>query len=55
VRAEFGDDPTRYSDAKARKPYAGTAPIRRLRKHELVGEQRPTPQGFTWWVRLGDR
>ena len=25
--AEFGDDPTRYADAKARKAYAGTAPI----------------------------
>ncbi|AXG14404.1 IS110 family transposase [Intrasporangium calvum] len=24
---EFGDDPTRYVDAKARKSYAGTAPI----------------------------
>jgi hypothetical protein len=27
VLAEFGDDPTRYADAKARKSYAGTAPI----------------------------
>jgi hypothetical protein len=27
--AEFGDDPDRYSDAKARKAYAGTAPITR--------------------------
>jgi transposase len=27
VLAEFGDDPTRYADAKARKAYAGTAPI----------------------------
>jgi transposase len=27
VLAEFGDDPTRYADAKARKNYAGTAPI----------------------------
>jgi transposase len=27
--AEFGDDPARYSDAKARKAYAGTAPITR--------------------------
>lgn len=26
---------------------------RRLRKGLLVGEQRPTPQGFTWWVRIG--
>jgi transposase len=29
VLAEFGDDPTRYVDAKARRSYAGTAPITR--------------------------
>ena len=29
VLAEFGDDPRRYADAKARKNYAGTAPITR--------------------------
>ncbi|WP_262324609.1 IS110 family transposase [Acidiferrimicrobium sp. IK] len=27
VLGEFGDDPNRYSDAKARKNYAGTSPI----------------------------
>ena len=27
VLAEFGDDPLRYADAKARKNYAGTSPI----------------------------
>lgn len=27
VLAEFGDDPDRYTDAKARKNYAGTSPI----------------------------
>jgi transposase len=27
VLAEFGDDPTRYVDARARRRYAGTAPI----------------------------
>ncbi|HET7355561.1 MAG TPA: transposase [Nocardioidaceae bacterium] len=27
VLGEFGDDPDRYTDAKARKSYAGTAPI----------------------------
>jgi hypothetical protein len=27
VLAEFGDDPHRYSDAKARRNYAGTSPI----------------------------
>lgn len=29
VLGEFGDDPTRYQDAKSRKSYAGTAPITR--------------------------
>ena len=29
VLGEFGDDPTRYQDAKSRKNYAGTAPITR--------------------------
>ncbi|HZM74855.1 MAG TPA: IS110 family transposase [Candidatus Limnocylindrales bacterium] len=29
VLAEFGDDPQRYRDAKARKNYAGTSPITR--------------------------
>lgn len=29
VLAEFGDDPDRYTDAKGRKNYAGTAPITR--------------------------
>ena len=27
VLAEFGDDPNRYQDGKARKNYAGTSPI----------------------------
>jgi transposase len=29
VLAEFGDDPSRYADARARKNYAGTSPITR--------------------------
>jgi transposase len=29
VLAEFGDDPTRYADARARRCYAGSAPITR--------------------------
>jgi transposase len=29
VLAEFGDDPGRYADAKARKNYAGTSPVTR--------------------------
>jgi transposase len=37
VLAEFGDDPTRYATAKARKHYAGTSPItRRSGKTKLV-------------------
>jgi transposase IS116/IS110/IS902 family protein len=27
VLGEFGDDPTRYADARARRNYAGTSPI----------------------------
>ena len=27
VLGEFGDDPNRYADAKARRNYAGTSPI----------------------------
>jgi transposase len=29
VLGEFGDDPTRYQDAKARRNYAGTSPVTR--------------------------
>jgi Transposase/Transposase IS116/IS110/IS902 family len=37
VLAEFGDDPTRYADSKARKCYAGTAPITRASgRHKIV-------------------
>jgi transposase len=37
VVAEFGDDPTRYGNPKARKRYAGTAPITRASgKRQLV-------------------
>jgi transposase len=37
VLAEFGDDPTRYADAKARRNYAGTSPItRQSGKKKLV-------------------
>ena len=35
--AEFGDDPTRFANAKARKNYAGTSPITRASgKHHVV-------------------
>jgi transposase len=36
VLAEFGDDPTRYADAKARKNYAGTSPITKASGKSLV-------------------
>jgi transposase len=36
VLAEFGDDPTRYDDAKARRRYAGTAPITRASGTRLI-------------------
>jgi Transposase/Transposase IS116/IS110/IS902 family len=37
VLAEFGDDPNRYTNAKARKNYAGSAPITRASgKHKVV-------------------
>ncbi len=34
--AEFGDDPHRYADARARKNYAGTAPITRASGKKTV-------------------
>jgi len=40
VLAEFGDDPTRYADPKARKNYAGTSPITRA-LGALQGGARP--------------
>jgi transposase len=36
VLAEFGDDPHRYHDAKARKNYAGTSPITRASGRRTV-------------------
>jgi len=36
VLAEFGDDPTRYADARARRCYAGSAPITRASGTRLV-------------------
>ena len=41
VLAEFGDDRNRYADAKARKNYAGTAPItRQSGKTKIVSARR---------------
>ncbi|MDP9342075.1 MAG: transposase [Actinomycetota bacterium] len=36
VLAEFGDDPTRYRDARARRCYAGSAPVTRASGSRLV-------------------
>jgi hypothetical protein len=36
VLGEFGDDPTRCTDARGRKAYAGTAPITKASGHSLV-------------------
>ena len=36
VLAEFGDDPHRYHDARARKNYAGTSPITRASGRRTV-------------------
>jgi transposase len=36
VLAEFGDDPTRYEDARARRSYAGSAPITKASGTRLV-------------------
>jgi hypothetical protein len=36
VLSEFGDDPHRYHDAKARKNYAGTSPITRASGRKIV-------------------
>jgi transposase len=55
VLAEFGDDPNRYADAKARRNYAGSSPItkqsgrskvvlaRFVRNHRLA-------DALTWWA-----
>jgi hypothetical protein len=54
VLAEFGDDPDRYANAKARKAYAGTAPVTRAsgsRKVVLaraVGNRRLTTACHLW-------
>jgi transposase len=42
VLAEFGDDPTRYTDAKGRKNYSGMAPITRASGLRRVVLARPT-------------
>ena len=41
VLGEFGDDPHRYTDAKARKNYAGTSPITRASGKKKIVLVRP--------------
>jgi transposase len=55
VLAEFGDAPTRYADSKARKSYAGTAPITRTsgRKrtvHRRTAGNRQLAATCSWWA-----
>ncbi len=55
VLGEFGDDPTRYADAKARRNYAGTSPITRAsgRSHAVlarVGRNRRLAAACHWWA-----
>ena len=49
VLGEFGDDPDRYVDAKARKAYAGTAPITRA-----SGTKKVVMARYARNKRLGD-
>ena len=49
VLGEFGDDPSRYVDAKARKAYAGTAPITRA-----SGTKKVVMARYARNKRLGD-
>jgi hypothetical protein len=49
VLGEFGDDPNRYLDARARKNYAGTSPLTRS-----SGKSRVVTARFIRNHRLGD-
>jgi transposase len=49
ILGEFGDDPHRYTDAKARKAYAGTAPITKA-----SGKRRAVLARYARNRRLGD-
>lgn len=46
VLAEFGDDPNRYVDSKARKCYAGTAPITRASGMKRCVQRRTTSNSW---------
>jgi hypothetical protein len=55
VLGEFGDDPNRYADAKARKNYAGSSPIttqsgsRKIALARYVRNRR-LGDALTWWA-----
>jgi transposase len=54
VLGEFGDDPNRYADAKARRNYAGTSPVtvasgrRKVIKARFVGNRHLTDACYLW-------
>jgi len=54
VLAEIGDDPTRFSDARGLKAYAGSAPVTRASgkfravMHRRVKNQRLAATGYIW-------
>jgi len=55
VLAEFGDDPTRYADARARRNYAGTSPITRASgtRHTVlarIARNRRLAAACHWWA-----
>jgi hypothetical protein len=55
VLGEFGDDPNRYADAKARKNYAGSSPItKQSGKTKVVlarfVRNRRLADALTWWA-----
>ena len=55
VLGEFGDDPNRYADAKARKNYAGSSPITKASgKHRVVlarfRRNKHLADAVTWWA-----
>ena len=55
VLGEFGDDPNRYVDAKARKNYAGSSPITKQSGRRKIAlarfvRNRRLADAITWWA-----
>ena len=55
VLGEFGDDPTRYADARGRKAYAGTAPITKASGRSRivlarVARNKHLADACEWWA-----